>query len=474
MNIIKNNFIYISIYLFILMITSYLKLNNILTFDTNVDELLIPAAILENNDIESNNYYDFLTNFFRPILNVIKHSTYAPGQIIFIRILLYFTTSYSSILILSRLTSFLISILAINLISFIFVKSDKIYGNYKSILSLIILSFSWEFFIFSLQTHPYIINVLLTSILTYYILIKINSVYSYKEFIILSILPWFHYQILFFYPAFFIIRYYNVNKLLNYVNKKTTNIIFILIPFLSCFIIYFFLLKHYSNSGINYSSGINNEFIFNLPNLNFIEKFKYIYTFFISNGIKTIISMVLFVPESSLSYNIFKSIYIIFLILGILNFINLKKYSFIFFFIICVSTFILLIICKKIALSPTRHYLIFLSFFVIFITEGIYFIIIKLKKFIFITSILILGIIFSFLYTYNNEISNRYDPLSENLIIDLINKNKINFIIAYDNTLNLRFMKKIQIPILDCGGGVGSIYLNKIKKNNKPTKILLI
>ena len=472
------------------------RLNLISSMSTHVDELLVATAIIEKKQDQINflnleldkkciffNFKLKLKNFINPILEVVRHSTYAPGQFILTAFFLNYATNYTEIIILGRLPSLLASFFSIIIIAIL---AKKLVDENKieySILATTSLCFSWEFIIFSNQMNSYAIGVLLILIILYFIIKSRDDFkWLFFESITISILSWFQYQVVFFLPAYCITRSImllnnnNLNKL-TIIKLLITNVL----PIISTILLYILLLRHYPNSGVGWNSGLHHEYLFNtsylIDNINF---YKYFIKFFSTNFLHVLTAITIFLPEDSILYSFFQTFIIILFFLGLYSMSrkqkvgNIKKYVFL-FFVISSFVFILLILAKKITLSPTRHYLIFLPFFSFFVTEGLFFLTNISNHFIntLFRSVFWFLILFGFFFNYSIESNKRIDPFEEKKITTLVKNIKCDLIISYDNTLNLRLMKNLHVPLFDCGGGVKSKLIGNLTKK-KITKILLI
>ena len=127
--------------------------------------------------------------------------------------------------------------------------------------------------------------------------------------------------------------------------------------------------------------------------------------------------------------------------------INIKNLSLFCFFYFLISFFF--IILSKIALSPTRHSLIFLPIIIFLINNNLIYLYEKIidKRYILYFPFFYLSLIFLiigfFLQSYFNEMKLRNDQFNEIEFSKLVEKYNIDTIINYDWTFNTLLMPSV-------------------------------
>jgi len=399
--------------------------------------------------------YPFIKPFYYSTL-VSKTTTYAPIQFIFTGLLLNAEYDYKETLYWSRMPSFIFGMTSLLLLMYIFKLVCPKNHNMLSLLGITILSFSWEFIIYSIQSESYAIGVtaaLLTFIIFFKIVAEFNTISKRKAFfygIVLSLLMFSQYQILFFFPGFFIsIFILNKQKII----KSSPQFNIILLTTISSFVLlYFVFLKRIMSMGLNWNTGPNNEFLYILKENSFYGSFIYCIHFFLTNSYIMFKSIISIVDENNIINDIISVIFIILFLIGFLYSLkstNLYKKYFSYFTLISCIVWVFLVINQKLTLSPTRHSLILLSFVAIYVPMGLscFMELIKLykreyRKFIFI--MFSFSLLFFFINDYNRVIKQRIDKFNPLEIETLINKYKINDVYAYNSTFQLLIMNNFK------------------------------
>lgn len=356
-------------------------------------------------------------NSNNPLIIILKHIesctgfwTYAPFQLLFTSFLVNLDYSYKMNLILSRIPSFICGVI----IYFILYKLIKTRFKDKFIyliIALLLLTFSWENIIYCAQMEPYEIVVLFGFIV---LLLLIKE--SYKNVrisvittIILILGCYSHYQFYFivfaYYLSIIIIEVKNINEI-----KK----IFIcgIINFLAVLPgIYVFIRTGMFKQSINWNSGIDNIFLFDIGNKDITNFVICIFKFFIGNFTK-IYKYFFTVYNISLFALLFSIFLIVISVFGLINLFKNNKRLIIFYTIIFIVIFIL-VLCKKLSFGPSRHLLFLFPFLLYLIIEGIDFCI---TKFHYLKHIIIFFCIVNslfFCFYFKNEYIMRYDYVQE-------------------------------------------------------------
>jgi len=337
----------------------------------------------------------------RPVIKMMiipQTWTYAPIQFIFTSILLNNSQSYSGILFWGRFPSFFFSVLS--LVVLVLVVKKMFYRDWflPAVCCLLLFSFSLENIIYAKHMSNYSAGVFSLLFLIYIFLsIFQGTDRKQKKYVyiglLISICVGLNYQVLFFIPAFFgtwliaekdsifkgnsSIRSFFQNPVLK---KYLTSLITVL--FFSSLLVVAFVIPQ-SRRGEAGATGIPDSFYFHLPNQDVSSSFfqqigtflKYAVIFFWVNGFSTVHFLLsstrLETYISQASTCIFVVIMVIGLIAGIKS-LNKQIKRISMFLIFSLITYILLIVLRKIPLSPSRHSLILLPICILLFGLGIF------------------------------------------------------------------------------------------------------
>lgn len=441
----------------------------------HVDDLVVTTKILESHEpsasemlkrIEANHpivsqtepLFKSVYPIIRSIIsamNVAQWTTYAPGQFVLTSPFLHKSSSYTERLFWSRFSSFIIACLSMLLLLKIF----KILHNNKAalfaIIGISILAFSWEHIIYSAQSETYVIGVLAVLIsfqLFFYCTQKehLSVKQSLGVGLVLGLLLFLNYQFLFFIPGFFVaLLISQKSQLLQFIRSYLPAAVIFGILFL---VVYKLFLGNVAHMGVNnWNAGPNQEFVFSIPaNTGFFGAIIYALKFFVSN-IYTVFN---FLVGFAYNYPLLNQI-LAFLLLGLFlsgviychKSKDKKRKSLVIFFYITCLVWIVLVLLQMVSLSPTRHSLILISFLIIFVPEGLRFLIEKITfinthqvKFTMGISLTITLLFFS---DFSNEMNSRRDPFDPEKIESLIKEYDISDIYAYGFTYNLNLMSYV-------------------------------
>ena len=220
---------------------------------------------------------------------------------------------------------------------------------------------------------------------------------------------------------------------------------------ISLFYGYWFFVRRVSNRGINWNAGSNQEFVFQIPDRDLFFQLQYVIKFFVSNSITVANAITTPIINGGTNGLLLTLVLLSFLVFGLFKVCNSKKGGFRkfgHFTIVSVLFWMTLIITGKFALSPTRHSLILLPFFVIYSSYGFVCLIEK-----YITSkerlnlIVIISVFFYAGYFYirsDNEITKRRDAFSEQEFVGIIARYNVDFVIGVDWTANHLFTRMVR------------------------------
>lgn len=491
----------IALFVFVITIISFfIKVNSLSSFETHVDDLIV-AGILKDyrEEISQINDIDWyksksqlgaiskILNFIPsketavhlPIKNILEaivvslSTTYAPFQFLITSFLLDFSQDYKEVLFWGRLPSLLISILIIPILAYIGFKIGGKWGGGLALFSSFFVAFSWEIFIFSSQMENYVIGILgllflLLSILRFD---KSNSHLEYFIFgLLVSISIWFHYQVAMLLPALFVTYLYSIRTNSFFNKRQFQSFVLFWVPIgVSFILLYFFLLRHFVKFGVNWNSGPNNEFLFTLPNQDLLSQIKYTIVFFLRNLYYVITSMTSFVPFNFRYSEIINGSLFFSFLSGVLFSSSLKLNStfrkFRLFSIVATVTWLIFILAGKTSFGPTRHSLIYAPIFIIYISLGITGVISILFKYKYNNFVVLFILLILYFSVLPNELQLRKDPFSEKGISNLVHRYKVDLIVSHTSTLNLRLMHLKKAKYIELESGLNRRDYFQINKN---------
>lgn len=479
--------------------STILKLSFSSKFYSETDDVLSPNLILTykdqslfniSNDKTSPTYNSKIKSKIReiekmnnPFLNFVektsskilnraapsKHSTYAPAQYILFAGLITKELNYNQIKFYSRLPSIFFSILYI-FTSYAFCTYVFKKQNNFSLISVILLIFSFPLIYISLRSYNYaagIFSVTLIFFLTYlemigknFSLIRLstdrinikNSVYLSSIFALLSYI---NYSVYFILPIFFIICFFKHLQLKKLFSPLNFNLLIVG----TCFIIFSLpLLIHVFNMNL-YQYGITRstggrffEYHLSPDEKNDI---LFVILFYLKNSYLTISKNLSFFTDDFFASTFLQSIVFLFVFLG--SFIsrkesyNLKMFSnlsivfFIYYFV--------LVYCEVVTLGPSKHTNFYTPLFSILFVISLRFIFNlinpKYNKVIFGSITIFIFVIFAhssqiFYKKYN-------DVFTEDYMIDLIKTYNVDYISnSPDRSEQICLMKNIKVLIRVC------------------------
>ena len=451
--------------------------------------IFIFSSLSANNFINNDNYFplaylylidypdfftnlsSFLPNFFPEI--IIKpffylfitplSSTYAPLVYVF----------YSPIILLSSTKLIFLYTLGVTLIinSVILNRSFNIFQELKKVnLFYYLVSFSFA----SIGSLIYVgSNTPYAFIFTSFILIlgmSIKTETNYKkDAVVLTLLYLLNYQNVFLFPSYFIVKAY-----IHYKNKKLINFnilsyLLLLIVVVSSFIFFKYrAVKTGSHSeiGVNWNTGLSNEFIFESEKGLFKELIDFIIT--------TPKSIAYHINESFFNSNLLGYLILFITISQLYLFLKGKNKNEIPVNIFIYSNFfvfLILVVSGKTVFGPTRHTLYLLPVFLTLL----YFIRVsnkKIKKYLW-PSVCLIFMVFSVTTILSRQ--NNFFKKIENISTFLKNKEDYDIVLTsctYQPFISKSFRKTIKNKkvYFFCGGRLQSINSNLDNKN----KLLVI
>lgn len=412
----------------------------------------------KKNNFLAKNYPEPIKNIFNyldefgiiketfKLLTIPLNTTAAPFQYIPTYFLLHEKMDLKEILFNGRFFSFVFSILSFLIVLLFFKNINFNLLSYKSLPTIIlvslILNFSQEFFIFSINMTTYSAAVLSSSALLYFLIIKdnytkkINLIINSCKIAFLSIL---HYQIIFLFPAYYLTKFLINIKINNWNNLKSNIIESIISLIIVIFLVSPFIKLSWGGVDL-WLRGENNEYFFLLNNENNIfDQLIYILKFFLTNFMQIFLSMISMFNYQSNFYFINYVIFIFF-IFGIFSLQRDPDLYFLNYFLcLCILIVIFLVIINKQTLAPSRHYLFLLPLITIYVGFGINFIFgysIKLISYLY--YIFIMAVFFLIIINYHTFFLERKDPYDHEKLSQIISEHDISNIFSYGFYPDLR------------------------------------
>lgn len=355
--------------------------------------------------------------------------TYAPFQYLLSSGLINPLYKYEHNLFLGRLPSLICGILNILLI---FKLATKIKKENKAdilLLVVILLGFSWENIIYSSQMSPYSIGItfILLMLDKYIDLVeRKTNIYDYVILTLINIIACFsQYQLYIFvfslYASLFFIKIKQVKK------NGWKEIIYLvssgLITVLSCIPILMVVFdKGLLNNGISWNVGLKHRFKLVYSHSGILGIYDVI-VYLIKNLVICIRTFFVY-KSSNLFVNLIAILIFIISIVGFL-YTNLKKkeWKYTLFFDLVLLIYLVMIISKKLLLSPSRHNMVLIPIILFYFLYGMY-VISKKKIWVskVLTSLFVVAISGIFFFSFKEEYQNRENPINSNYFTDLANQ----------------------------------------------------
>lgn len=263
----------------IIVVAVFCRLLCVFNHFTHYDDVGFVASLLMGED----------TIWARLHYRTLMKWTYAPLQCWMIGLLVRPTYSYSMNLFMGRLPSFLFSIINIFLTLYFVRKrySDKEDHILERIISVFMVSFSWELIIYAAQCEPYSIGItgILVLIIEYYNIAKSKEISFMRLALIGGIVGYMQYQlyllVFVFYISIFALFLRDKRRLLTCFLCSICSFI-ISIPGIINFLNYGLF-----DRGINWNKGIHGQYHFNIKQCNDLKQsLIYIVKFLVNNTLE--------------------------------------------------------------------------------------------------------------------------------------------------------------------------------------------
>ena len=483
-------------FILIVLFSLIIKISYLDKFYTDIDDMISVNQILKyqnqsiykiSNDIESptynnklkilirkiedknNIFYDTVEVFLSKIMintSPAKNSTYAPLQYLLFADLISKEHNYNQLKFYSRIPSVVFSILVI-LVTFCL--SKQIFKNEDrySLMTIFLTSISFPMIFISMKSYNYAagsFSAMMIFYITYLEMInknfstlavssnRINIKSSIYLGLLFSILLHLSYNVFYLLPIFFIICFIKNFKLNNLFSKYNLNLLLIAIffIFISLPLIIFFFINDLHRFGSNNSSLENFVFDLNLRN-----NFFYVIKFFTINSYLTVSKNLSFFTDNFYLSEILQLMIFIFVFFGLIVSM-LGNYNHKIFFklvIISILYYFLLVYFGILTLGPSRHTIFYIPLFAILFSISSRFFLnqISILKQKIIINILLILTVSIFIFSIQIIYKNYEDVFNEKYLSNLINDNKVDFILTNPNDASkICIMKSIKVMINFC------------------------
>ncbi|MSR77737.1 MAG: hypothetical protein EXS63_05870 [Candidatus Omnitrophica bacterium] len=460
----KINFLICFILLFV---GIFIRADDLSRHFSHRDDLMVPQFILNYDQPAFRRELDQARGIQRPlalakyqikkILSVPAVTTFAPLQFLATSFLLSPDQDYRDVLFLSRLPSFVFSILGLLLCLLFYWKYNR-FTTPAVLMALTLLTFSWENIIYAKQSNSYSIGVfvvlgLLCLLWTYLnrpLTIKNAAWYGF----LLALLSHAQYQMIFMIPAFLAAAfiYHWKNQKQSFKRAVSTTGILALSYGIGVLPLFLFFLSKKLGAGANFwNIGPHHEFLCpRIRILPLVEMISVLFHFFPTAFFAAFSAMTGFIPENHPLFIPIAWILLLLFFAGIIYFLQTqdKRVKTLgLFFLFLGITWILLILLRKITLGPTRHALVLLPCLAIMIAEGWFFLVGKINfsknSRGIISSIIPLSIAVLFFYSYPSMMRQRKDPFDPVKIEAVLKQYNVRTVVSCHSTWNLHLMKNI-------------------------------
>lgn len=315
---------------------------------------------------------------------VARHWNYSPFQFLITPFLIDLDMPYREMLARARLPSVVFSSLSLIAMAVVCRMVDQ-WRSTRVLWATTLMAVSWEYLIFTQQMHNYAAGVLGATGMLGALIYALNhedmsgKAWFFTGFLC-AVLGSMQYSVLFFFPAFLavlFVRDFSFRKNIRVLLFKYGCLI---TSFgLSFFPVWFFFLRNHivsGNTGLSdWNKGLSGEFLFSVHSgLTFPEKAGYVYNFFVHNFFLVFQAITGFLPESHpLALYLGMVLFILFFLgLGALisdSVLVRRRLGLFVIWVLCVWA--VLVVMRKLTLSPTRHHLVLLPVFSLTVSEGI-------------------------------------------------------------------------------------------------------
>lgn len=262
---------------------------------------------------------------------------------------------------------------------------------------------------------------------------EISSVVAWGVGVTVALLCMCQYQVLLFVPGFILSliifgNFSKKNKIYALI-RGSVGFILIALPFV------FYPLKAHleNNSGINWNAGLNHEFMIQSHGQGFFESLQGLFGQ-ISHLPLVILAMLSPVSESSPYVEVFKWLFLALLLLGcVVSCCDKAKRSLLIFALSTLSFWLLFVVLGRLTFGPTRHSMVLIPFFVIFVAIGFSAIVRQFRQ-LYVRNGILFGVsclwLCFFTAGYGPVLMERFDKFDEVKLNQIFKQHKVDIVIG--------------------------------------------
>ncbi len=365
--------------------------------------------------------------------------TYSPGQFYLTDLLIHPGMSYAQIKFWGRFPSFIFSIIAIAFLAYSlrFFESQTDAGGNAFLVSLVMAT-SLQSIIYSAQMESYAVGVFSVSALILMLGNLLNRVeiiprVAWGAGVTVALLCACQYQVLLFVPGFLASLlifggFSGKNKIYSLV-RGSVGFILVALP-----LVFYPLKSHLqNNAGINWNAGVNREFMIQSHDQGFLNL---IYGLFgqIAHLPLVIQSMLSPVSESSPYAEIFKWMFLTLFFLGVVvSCFDKSKRSLLIFSLSALCIWLIFVMLGKLTFGPTRHSMVMIPLFVIFVAIGFSAIVRQFRQIYVRNGIFVVVSclwLYIFIAGYSSVLMERFDRFDEVELNQIFKQHKVDIVIG--------------------------------------------
>jgi hypothetical protein len=396
-----------------------------------------------------------------PWLAVPEKWTYAPAQFLVTARLIDPEYSYRDILFWGRLPSAVLGFGGILLAGRFLFKCFP-GAAFPVALGLALFSCSWQNVIISRQMHNYAAGVTAHLLVLNVLISVMRSRRGFWQYALVCPLVslaacYVQYSLLFFMPAFWMVVIY-------FAGPEKRRVVRLLpgLAFFSAgvFFLYVWFLKNHSGAGVvEWSQGVNQEFLFQWDKEPFFwNRLCYAFKFFFVNAFLIFDSQVSFIYGKPVFSMMVTAVIAVFALAGLWGSVrSSEKVSrgMAVYALVAVVTWSILVVFQKLTFSPTRHYALYLPLIIYFFTRGVErFCRLEEWKAVLkpeardvlsgVWPLFVIGICVLTLAQWPRYARERDDPFDENLLARWVGEYRPDAILAANWTPHLELMPRIR------------------------------
>lgn len=363
--------------------------------------------------------------------------TYAPGQFYLTDLLLHPGMSYTQIKFWGRVPSFLFSVIAIALLAFsvrYFEPRDDAGAN--AFLVSLVMATSLQSIIYAAQMESYAVGVFAVSAL----ILLLGNLLNRKEIgprvawgtgVIVALLCACQYQVLLFVPGFLLSLLIcgDFSKKTYALARGFVGFCLVALPF-----VFYPLRSHlHSNAGINWNAGPSREFMIQNHGQGFLNLIQELFGQLMHLPL-VIQSMLSPVSENSPYAEIFKWLFFVLFVLGIaISFVDKAKRSLLIFSLSAGGIWLLFVMLGKLTFGPTRHSMVMIPLFVMFVAIG-FLVIVRQFRQPYVRNGVLVGVscfwLYAFMMGYGSVLLERSDRFDETELDHIFKQYAVDIVVG--------------------------------------------